>query len=70
MTKLQLGETLSATDIYDLPSGATFVSPEDQVLVSCSRPAVDEEEDLSPGATGAEPEIIKKGKEDGEEGEE
>lgn len=69
MTKLQLGESLSAADIYDLPSGATFVTPEDQVLVSCSRPAV-EEEDLSPAATGDEPEIIKKGKDEGEEGEE
>jgi hypothetical protein len=46
-----------------------LVTPADEVLVSCSR-AVVEEEDLSPGATGAEPEVIKKGKEEGDEGEE
>ncbi len=67
MTKLQLSGSLSAADIFDLPPGATLVTPQDQVLVSCSRAAADEE-DLAPGATGAEPEVIKKGKDDSDEG--
>jgi large subunit ribosomal protein L25 len=69
---LQIGDHLTAKDIIDLPPGAKILVDEDELIVHCVMPVTEEEEAeaAEEGAT-AEPEVIKKGKdEDEEEGEE
>ena len=69
---LQIGDHLTAKDIMDLPPGAKILVDEDELIVHCVMPVTEEEETeaAEEGAT-AEPEVIKKGKdEDEEEGEE
>jgi large subunit ribosomal protein L25 len=69
---LQIGDHLSAKDIMDLPPGAKILVDEDELIVHCVMPVTEEEEAeaAEEGAT-AEPEVIKKGKdEEDEEGEE
>lgn len=53
---LQLNGELHLSDIYDLPEGATFVTEEKTVAVTCEVPAVEPEEEVA--ALGAEPEVI------------
>lgn len=67
--QLQVGGELCIKDISDLPAGATVNADPDEVVVHCLLP-VTEEEAVEEG-TGAEPEVIAKGKEkeEGEEGE-
>lgn len=65
---LEIGAELAVKDIEDLPAGATVLVDTDEVIVRCETPVVDEEE-AAEGA-GAEPEVIGKGKEEDEEGEE
>ncbi len=68
--QLQIGGELCIKDISDLPAGATVNADPDEVVVHCSLPVTEEEEAGEEG-TGAEPEVIAKGKEkeEGEEGE-
>jgi large subunit ribosomal protein L25 len=68
--QLQIGGELCIRDISDLPAGATVNADADDVVVHCSLPVTEEEEGTEEG-TGAEPEVIAKGKEkeEGEEGE-
>lgn len=58
--ELHLGGTLRASDIEDLPEGATFVGGEELVIVNCVQPQVEPEEDEEAAglASGAEPEVI------------
>lgn len=65
---LQIGGHLTLKDISDMPTGATFVGDEDEMVVHCVKPSDDEEASGEEGE-GAEPEVIGKGKDD-EEGEE
>jgi large subunit ribosomal protein L25 len=68
---LKVGGELYIKDISDLPAGATVNADPDEVVVHCLLPSTDEEAEAEEG-TGAEPEVIAKGKEkeEGEEGEE
>ena len=68
---LQVGQHLTAKDIVDMPPGATFIGDEDEMIVHCVMPQTEEEAEAAEEGEGAEPEVIKKGKdEDEEEGEE
>lgn len=64
---LQIGGELAIKDISDLPAGATVNADPDEIVVHCLLPAAEEE--AAEEGTGAEPEVISKGKEK-EEGEE
>ncbi len=65
--QLQIGGELCIKDISDLPAGATVNADPDEVVVHCITPMAEEEAEAAEG-TGAEPEVIAKGKE--KEGEE
>ena len=67
---LEIDGHLTAKDIKDLPEGAKILSDEDAVIVHCVMRAVEEEEAPAEEAAVAEPEVIGKGKEEEEEGEE
>jgi large subunit ribosomal protein L25 len=64
---LEIDGSLTAKDIIDLPEGATILSDEDEVIVHCVLPEAEDE--VSEEGESAEPELIGKGKEDEEEGE-
>jgi len=68
---LEVGQELTIRDIEDLPAGAKVFEEDDTMVVHCVVKAVVEEEEEAVAAegTGAEPEVIAKGKEE-EEGEE
>lgn len=72
VSKLEIGDHLEASAI-DLPKGVELLEEPDRVIVSVSyadRIEVDEEdEDALLEAEQAEPEVIGKGKDDGDEGE-
>jgi len=55
--ELHLGGSLKASDIEDLPEGATIVGNVDVALVHCVQPTVAPDEEESE-VSGAEPEII------------
>lgn len=69
--QLQIGGELCVKDISDLPTGATVNADPDEIVVHCLMPVTEEEEAAAEEGTGAEPEVIAKGKEkeEGEEGE-
>ena len=69
--QLQIGGELCIKDISDLPAGATVNADPDEIVVHCLMPVTEEEEAAVEEGTGAEPEVIAKGKEkeEGEEGE-
>ncbi len=65
---LHLGGTLRASDIEDMPAGATFVGSDELVIVNCVQPTAEPEADEEAVSTdGAEPEVIGE-KADEEEG--
>jgi large subunit ribosomal protein L25 len=64
---LKIGGHLTAKDIVDMPAGATIVGDEDELIVHCVMPAVEEEEAAEEEGATAEPEVIGKGKEEEEE---
>ena len=65
---LQLGDSIAAGQIEDLPSDAKLVTSADQVIVQCVMPAVEAEEDTEIVAGEVEPEVIsRKAAEDEEE---
>jgi large subunit ribosomal protein L25 len=67
---LEVGQELFIKDIEDLPAGAKVFEEDDTMVVHCVLKAVEEEEEaVAAEATGVEPEVIAKGKEE-EEGEE
>jgi large subunit ribosomal protein L25 len=70
INQLDIDGQLTAKDIEDLPEGATILSDEDAVIVHCVMPMAEEEEAPAEEAAVAEPEVIGKGKEEEEEGEE
>jgi len=67
--QLQVGGELYIRDISDLPAGATMNAEPEEVVVHCLTPVAEEEAEAGEEGTGAEPEVIAKGKEK-EEGEE
>jgi large subunit ribosomal protein L25 len=67
---LEIDGELTAKDIKDLPEGAKILSDEDAVIVHCVMRAAEEEEAPAEEAAAAEPEVIGKGKEEEDEGEE
>jgi large subunit ribosomal protein L25 len=69
INQLQIGDQLTAHDIEDLPAGARILDDLDTMIVHCVQPAAEEEEAVAEEAV-AEPEVIGKGKEEEEEGEE
>lgn len=65
---LQIGGHLTVKDIIDLPEGATVNLDEDEMIVHCVTPSAEKE--VAEGEAGAaEPEVIGKGKDEGEEAE-
>jgi large subunit ribosomal protein L25 len=69
LADLNLGESKSAGDIFDLPEGATLLTSEDTVMVNCSHPVGDVDEDASLPA-GEEPEVVKKDRKESDEDDE
>ena len=67
---LELGQTLTAADIEDVPPGATIVGDVDVVLVQCVARAAAPEEEEVPVAGEAEPEVIGQKADEAESGEE
>ena len=65
---LEIDGELAVKDIEDLPPGATVMFEADEVIIHCTMP-VAEEEGAEEGAV-AEPEIIGKGKDEEQEGDE
>ena len=57
INSLQLGQSLTAADIEDLPQGATLLTAADTILVQCELPSEEVEEEPGLGE-GAEPEVI------------
>lgn len=66
LSKLHLGGSLTASDIYDLPEGAKLITPADEVIVHCVRPAGDAD-DASIAMPISEPEVIGRKTEPAEE---
>ena len=66
INKLNLHGSLTLSDIYDLPEGATLVTDAKTVAVQCEEPAAEPEEELA--VAGAEPEVIGRKAEDEGEG--
>jgi large subunit ribosomal protein L25 len=67
---LEVGGQLTAADIEDLPPGARILDDPDTMIVHCVQPVAEEEAAAAEEAGAAEPEVIGKGKEEDEEGEE
>jgi large subunit ribosomal protein L25 len=67
LSSLTLDGHINADQI-DLPEGAKLISEPDMVIATCAKPQ--ELAEGGAGADGAEPEVIKKAKEEGAEGEE
>ena len=68
---LDIGGELLIKDIIDLPAGATVLAEPDEMVVRCEKPVVEDEEAAAEvAAVTAEPEVISKGKEEDDEGEE
>jgi hypothetical protein len=66
--QLQIGDQLTIKDILDVPQGAKVLADEDDMIVHCVQPAVEEEEAPAEEAAAGEPEVIAKGKQEEEEG--
>ncbi len=67
LSKVQIGSTVTAGDIFDLPEGAVLQTAPERVILNCSAPKSEEEEDAT--ALGAvEPEVIGKKAEDDSDG--
>ncbi len=64
INELKLGEHLTAADI-ELPAGVTLLSEPDAVIVQCTEPKAEAEEEAA--AEGAEPEVIGRKAEEEEE---
>jgi len=69
INELQLGETMTANQIEDLPAEAELLTDPETIIVACVKPlAPTEEEEEAAAAGGPEPEVI--GRPEQEEGEE
>ncbi|MFN8373316.1 MAG: 50S ribosomal protein L25 [Anaerolineae bacterium] len=66
---VKLGDAITVADLV-LPEGAIAESSPEEVIVRVAAPVVQTEEEVTEEATSAEPEVIKRGKADEEEGEE
>jgi large subunit ribosomal protein L25 len=65
---VHLGDTITAAAITDLPEGAKLLTPADRVLLNCVPPMAEEPDEAeAAAATGAEPELVGKKEEEGEE---
>ncbi|QDS97980.1 50S ribosomal protein L25 [Adhaeretor mobilis] len=69
INELKLHDSLYVKDLAGMPEGASFVTPEDELVVHCIEPSAPVEvEGEALGAAGAEPEVI--GESDDEKAEE
>ena len=66
INSLKLGESLTAAQIK-LPASAKLLTPADTVVVHCTHAVVEEEEEIAAPGEGAEPEVIGRKEEEGEE---
>jgi large subunit ribosomal protein L25 len=69
VSNLKVGDHITASQL-ELPAGATLITGPDQVIVQCAMPQITEEAGAVPPAEVAEPELIRKPKEEEGEGEE
>ncbi len=69
VTSLGIGDSLLAKDV-ELPPGVKLISDPEMVVAHCIMPQVEEEGEGAPTAEGAEPEVIKREKAEGDEDEE
>jgi len=67
---LEIDGQLTVADIEDLPEGAKILDDLDTMVVHCVQPVAEEEVEAAEEAGAGEPEVIGKGKEEEEEGEE
>ncbi len=72
LAEVNLGDTVTADAVIDLPSGAKLLTPPERVLLNCVTPKVDEEPEGAEAVAGsAEPELVgKKTEDDGSGGDE
>lgn len=66
VNQLDLGKMIHASELK-LPEGAKLLSPGEKIVVECVLPMVAPEGEAIPGGEGAEPEVIGRKKEEGEE---
>jgi large subunit ribosomal protein L25 len=68
LSKVHLGDTVTAEAVIDLPKGGKLLSDPHLVLLNCVRPMGDDDEAADAAArTGAEPELVGRKKGDDEE---
>jgi len=67
LNDLNMNESLLASDI-ELPEGVKLISPASAVIVQCSEPAEEVEEDIEGAGASAEPEVIGGDQKEGEAG--
>ena len=70
INRLEIDGQLTVADIEDLPEGAKILDDLDTMVVHCVQPVAEEEVEAAEEAGAGEPEVIGKGKEEEEEGEE
>lgn len=71
LASVNIGDTVTASSIIDMPEGAKLITAPERVLINCVQPMAEEaaDEDEAAGDAGAEPELVgKKDDEDSEAG--
>lgn len=69
LSAVNIGDTVTADAIFDLPDDATLLTAPERVLLNCVPPMADEPEEAeAAAAAGAEPELVGKKDEDAEAG--
>lgn len=68
LSNVQIGDTVTAGAILDLPAGADLVTPPERVLLNCVPPMAEEEVEEE-AVAGEEPEVVGRKEEEGEQGE-
>lgn len=64
LSSVNIGDTVTASSIIDLPEGAELVTAAERVLLNCVPPMAEEPTEESAADTGAEPELVGKKDED------
>ena len=68
LSTINLGDTVTADAIIDLPEGATLVTAADRVILNCVPPKIEVEEEDTTAAGAAEPELVGKKEEEPDAG--
>lgn len=58
VSAMEIGGTMTASEIIDLPEGATLITVPERVLANCVPPAGEPSLDDASADTGAEPEVV------------